>query len=104
MQNYGLLSFSYPSATGTFQIVYVRVRKPDGSVVETPEENVQDMAAEITQFTKVQVLQQSGVAVLSQANQIGGNSAVAVIQQLTQIASPDHDLNVVHLDDDALQE
>ena len=29
-----------------------------------------DMAAEVTQFTKEQVLQQSGVAVLGQANQI----------------------------------
>jgi len=48
VQRYGLLSFSYPSATGTFEIGYVRVRKPDGSVVETPPENVQDMAAEIT--------------------------------------------------------
>ncbi len=48
VQRYGLLSFSYPSATGTFEISYVRVRKPDGSVVETPPENVQDMAAEIT--------------------------------------------------------
>jgi tetratricopeptide (TPR) repeat protein len=48
VQRYGLLSFSYPSATGTFELVYVRVRKPDGSVVETPPENVQDMAAEIT--------------------------------------------------------
>jgi hypothetical protein len=28
---------------------------------------------------------------------------VAVIQQLTQIASPDHDLNVVLMDDDDLQ-
>ena len=36
-QRYGLLSFSYPSATGTFEIGYVRVRKPDGSVVETPQ-------------------------------------------------------------------
>jgi tetratricopeptide (TPR) repeat protein len=43
-----LLSFSYPSATGSFQIDYVRVLKPDGSVVETPGDNVQDMAAEIT--------------------------------------------------------
>jgi Domain of Unknown Function with PDB structure (DUF3857)/Transglutaminase-like superfamily len=48
VQRYGLLSFSYPSATGTFELGYVRVRKPDGSVVETPPENVQDMAAEIT--------------------------------------------------------
>ncbi|HVR26256.1 MAG TPA: DUF3857 domain-containing protein [Candidatus Polarisedimenticolia bacterium] len=48
VQNYGILTFSYPSGTGTFEIAYVRVRKPDGSVVETPPENVQDMAAEIT--------------------------------------------------------
>jgi len=47
-QRYGLLTFSYPSATGTFEIGYVRVRKPDGSVVETPPESMQDMAAEIT--------------------------------------------------------
>ncbi len=36
VQRYGLLTFSYPSATGTFEIGYVRVRKPDGSVVDTP--------------------------------------------------------------------
>src|SRR3989442_214326 len=38
VQRYGLLSFSYASGTGTFEIGYVRVRKPDGSVVETPPE------------------------------------------------------------------
>src|SRR5882724_6175973 len=48
VQRYGLLGFSYPSATGTFEIEYVRVHKPDGSVVETPPENVQDMVAQIT--------------------------------------------------------
>jgi hypothetical protein len=48
VQKYGLLAFSYASATGTFEISYVRVRKPDGSTVETPADNVQDMAAQIT--------------------------------------------------------
>ena len=48
VQRYGLLSFSYPSATGTLEIGYVRVRKTDGYLVETPPENVQDMAAQIT--------------------------------------------------------
>ena len=48
VQQYGVLTFSYASGTGTFEIRYVRVRKPDGSVVETPPENVQDMAAQIT--------------------------------------------------------
>jgi tetratricopeptide (TPR) repeat protein len=48
VQQYGVLSFSYASGTGTFEIGYVRVRKPDGTVVETPPDNVQDMAAEIT--------------------------------------------------------
>jgi hypothetical protein len=48
VQHYGLLTFSYPSATGSFEIDYVRFRKLDGTVVETPSENIQDMAAEIT--------------------------------------------------------
>jgi Domain of Unknown Function with PDB structure (DUF3857)/Transglutaminase-like superfamily len=48
VQRYGLLSFSYASGTGPFEIEYVRVRKPDGSVVLTPPDNIQDMAAEIT--------------------------------------------------------
>src|SRR5258706_11737611 len=48
VRQYGLLTFSYPSATGVFEIDYVRVRKPDGTVVEAPSENIQDMAAEIT--------------------------------------------------------
>ena len=48
VQQYGLRTFSYAGGTGTFEIKYVRVRKPDGSVVETPPENVQDMAAQIT--------------------------------------------------------
>lgn len=43
VQQYGVLSFSYASGTGTFEIGYVRVRKPDGSVVETPPDSIQDM-------------------------------------------------------------
>jgi tetratricopeptide (TPR) repeat protein len=48
VQQYGVLTFPYASGTGTFEIGYVRVRKPDGTVIETPLENVQDMAAQIT--------------------------------------------------------
>jgi tetratricopeptide (TPR) repeat protein len=48
VKQYGVLSFSYASGTGTFEIEYVRVHKPDGSVVETPPDSVQDMAAQIT--------------------------------------------------------
>jgi hypothetical protein len=48
VQQYGVLTFSYASGTGTFEIGSVRVRKADGTVVETPPENAQDMAAQIT--------------------------------------------------------
>jgi transglutaminase-like putative cysteine protease len=48
VQQYGVLNFSYASGTGIFEIRYLRVRKPDGTTVETPPENVQDMAAQIT--------------------------------------------------------
>ncbi len=48
VQRFGLLTFSYEDATGTLEIDYVRVRKPDGTVVATPPESIQDMAAQIT--------------------------------------------------------
>ena len=48
VQQYGLLQFSYSSTNEEVAIDYVRVQKPDGTVVETPPDSVQDMPAEIT--------------------------------------------------------
>jgi tetratricopeptide (TPR) repeat protein len=43
----GLLPFEYASGDQSIDIKYVRVRKPDGSVVETPVDSAQDVTAEI---------------------------------------------------------
>lgn len=48
VQSYGLLTFSYASGIGTFDIDYIRVLKPDGSLILTPLDSVQDMPSEIT--------------------------------------------------------
>jgi tetratricopeptide (TPR) repeat protein len=48
VQRFGILTFPYQNSTQTVDIDYVRVQKPDNTVVPTPPENVQDMAAEIT--------------------------------------------------------
>jgi tetratricopeptide (TPR) repeat protein/transglutaminase-like putative cysteine protease len=48
VQRYGVLTFPYQNSTEGVDIEYVRVRKPDGTVVATPPDNVQDMAAEVT--------------------------------------------------------
>lgn len=48
VKTWGLLSFSFQSATQTVEVDYVRVRKPDGSTVITPPDSVQDLDAEIT--------------------------------------------------------
>jgi tetratricopeptide (TPR) repeat protein len=48
VQQLGVLRFSYESAAASLQINYVRVRKPDGTVVDTPADNIQDMPADIT--------------------------------------------------------
>ena len=48
VQHYGLLTFPYEKATGKVEIDYVRTRKPDGSVVNTPDDDVQEMASDIT--------------------------------------------------------
>ena len=44
----GLLEFPYESRNEHLDFVYVRVRKPDGSVVITPDSDAQDQAAEVT--------------------------------------------------------
>jgi hypothetical protein len=43
-----VLSFTYTAANQEVDIGYVRVIKPDGSVVVTPDYNVQDMPADVT--------------------------------------------------------
>ncbi|HUO24232.1 MAG TPA: DUF3857 domain-containing protein [Candidatus Aquilonibacter sp.] len=48
VQQWGLLTFPFQSAIQTVEIAYVRVRKPDGSTLVTPPDNVQDLDAEIT--------------------------------------------------------
>ena len=44
----GLLTFAYASGEDHLEPVYVRVRKPDGSVVNTPAADAQDMPTEVT--------------------------------------------------------
>ena len=45
---WGLLRFPFQSASETLGVDYVRVRKPDGSVVVTPADSMQDLDGEIT--------------------------------------------------------
>jgi len=47
-QQFGVLAFSYASASETPQIKYVRVYKPDGSTVDTPASDAIDMPADVT--------------------------------------------------------
>lgn len=49
VQTLGVLNFPYASATSTMDVAYVRVIKPNKQMVNTPEENILDMPAEITQ-------------------------------------------------------
>src|SRR6266478_5291865 len=48
VQQLGVLKFSYQSSSESFAVDYVRVRKPDGSLVVSPPDNFQDMPADIT--------------------------------------------------------
>jgi len=49
VQFWGTVTVPYPSAQGTAEVVYTRALKPDGRVVQTPQENVIDMPTQITQ-------------------------------------------------------
>ncbi|MGC2110098.1 MAG: DUF3857 domain-containing protein [Candidatus Korobacteraceae bacterium] len=48
VQGLAVLKFSYTSANDTVEFDYVRVRKPDGTVIVTPDYNIQDMPSEVT--------------------------------------------------------
>jgi hypothetical protein len=43
----GQLVFGYSSATEKLDVEYVRVRKPDGRLIETPASTVQDFPPEV---------------------------------------------------------
>ena len=43
-----VLTFTYTSSNQQVDIGYVRVKKPDGTVVVTPDYNAQDMPADVT--------------------------------------------------------
>jgi len=43
----GQLIFGYSSATESLEVNYIRVRKPEGRVIDTPAANAQDFAPEI---------------------------------------------------------
>ncbi len=44
----GLLNLTYAQKNERLEVKYVRVRKPDGTVVETPADDAQDMPTEVT--------------------------------------------------------
>ncbi|MGA3090412.1 MAG: DUF3857 domain-containing protein [Terriglobales bacterium] len=47
VEQFGQLIFGYSSATEKLEVDYVRVRKPDGQVVPTPESTAQDFAPDV---------------------------------------------------------
>jgi Flp pilus assembly protein TadD len=48
VQRVGLLTFSYESGIASFEVVCVRVHKPDGTIIDTPPDSIQDMPSEVT--------------------------------------------------------
>ena len=48
VKTFAVLNFTYTSANQTVDVDYVRVHKPDGAVVKTPDYNIQDMPAEVS--------------------------------------------------------
>ena len=50
VQRFGLLKFAYQGSTETLDFDDIRVRKNDGTVVQTPPENVQDQPSEVSQI------------------------------------------------------
>jgi Domain of Unknown Function with PDB structure (DUF3857) len=49
VQELGQLIFGYSSATENLETIYVRVRKPDGRVIDSPTAGARDFAPEVFQ-------------------------------------------------------
>jgi transglutaminase-like putative cysteine protease len=50
LQSLAVISFPYASGSQRLDLVYVRVRKPDGTVVDTPVTDAQEQPAQVTQI------------------------------------------------------
>ena len=50
VQALGVLRLPYLGSNESVEFDYIRVRKPDGSVVNTPDYNIQDMPADVTRL------------------------------------------------------
>lgn len=48
VQHWGILSFPYENSTQIVEIDYVRVRKPDNTLITTSAEGIQDMPSEVS--------------------------------------------------------
>lgn len=48
VQQFGILSFHYDRDNQDVKVVYLRVRKPDGSIVATPPGGVQDVSSDVS--------------------------------------------------------
>jgi len=53
VQQFGQLVFGYNSANERADVAFVRVRKPDGTVVATPLESVQDLTAPVQRIAPI---------------------------------------------------
>lgn len=47
VRQYGVLAFNYDSSSEEIKVDYVRVKKPDGTVVETPASSILDVGSEV---------------------------------------------------------
>jgi tetratricopeptide (TPR) repeat protein len=48
VKQFGLLVYPYMGSFEKLEVVYVRVRKPDGTVIDTPTSDVQDLDSEVS--------------------------------------------------------
>ncbi len=89
LPHFGLIRLGYQGANETATIEYIRVQKPDGTVVETPLDTVQDIPAEITRTAPMYSdLREKHVAVKGLS--VGDVVEFSLRTQLTTPPIPNH--------------
>lgn len=101
VRQYGILAFAYSSPQEQIKIDYVRVKKADGSIVETPASNFIDLATQIATLAPTYSdLRQKQVPVMALGVGDVLEYSVRTVQQKPEL--PGHFWYIQHLADEGI--
>jgi tetratricopeptide (TPR) repeat protein len=101
VRQFGLLAYAYNASFESLEVIYVRVRKPDGTVVDTPAADVQDLDSAVTREAPMYTDQREK-HIPVKALTVGDTVEVSLRWTLKTPVAPGHFWNDEMLPDDGI--